>query len=244
MIAWQLAAASIFWGLGAFGVFSGFTDHAALKNVLRHLYAHLLGIRLYSEEPALVFREQKALILDNLRFLRLLAKPLLITALSFALLYGHLDSFFGWGPLRVGQSATVTLQLSGEASYTLRTPPGIAVETLPVVVPADHQISWRIRALAPMRGSLRFVRLGSGDILSPVATGEWSAFCCQRRESLPGGLSVEVDYPRVVVAMAGFDLPWLVWFLIISTTSAAVAALTRLFAPALHPPTMRQSPSS
>ncbi len=231
MIAWSLAAISILWGLAAFLVFRRFTDYVALRKVRKRMYAHLLEIRLYSEEPGLsVCRAEGELLVDNLRFLMLVAKPVLIMALPFALLYGRLDSVYGWSPLQVGHSATVTMQLSGEAQYTLLTPPGITVETPPVVVPAEHQISWRIRAVAPTRGNLRFLRPGSGDILSPIAAGEWSPFCCR-----PRGSSVEVDYPKAEVAIAGVELPWLAWFLIISTASAA---------PALHPPTRHPNPST
>jgi hypothetical protein len=230
VIAWSLVAISILWGLAAFLVFRRITDHVALRKVRKRLYAHLLGIRLYSEEPALVFRAQKELIVDNLRFLALVAKPVLIMGLPFALLYGQLESFYGWSPLEVGHSAVVTL--SGDGQYTLLAPSGIVVETPPVNVSSEHQISWRIRALAPVRGNLRFIRSGSGDLLSPIAAGEWSPFCCRPRES-----SVEVDYPKAEVTIAGLELPWLAWFLIISTASAVLAGFTLSFAPALHPAT-------
>jgi hypothetical protein len=36
---------------------------------------------------------------------------------------------------------------------------------------------------------------------------------------------VEVDYPRANVSMAGLSLPWLVWFLLISTAGTLGLAL-------------------
>jgi hypothetical protein len=229
VIAASLMAIGILWGLAALLVFRRFTDRVAVRKVRKRLYAHLLGIRLYSEEPALVFRAQKELIVDNLRFLALVAKPVLIMAVPFALLYGPLDSIYGWGPLEIGHSAVVTYHLSGEAiagdvQYTLLAPPGIAVETPPVVVVADNQISWRIRPLMPTRGNLRII-FSSDEVTSPVIAGERTLSSHSRRESLRGGFSVEVGYPKADVAIAGLDLPWLAWFLIISTASAALFAI-------------------
>jgi hypothetical protein len=218
VIAASLTAISILWGLAAYFVFRRFTDHVALRKVRKRMYAHLLGIRLYSEEPALVWDAQKALIVDNLRFLALVAKPVLIMALPFGLLYGPMDSIYGWGPLEPGHSAIVTIQLSDREQYTLQPPPGIIVETPPVAVMAENQISWRIRALRPTRVNLSVVTRGfAGEISIHASAG--------RRESLPGGAWVEVNYPRSDIAIAGLKLPWLAWFLIFSTASAALSAL-------------------
>lgn len=225
MIGASLAAISILWGLAALLIFRRFTDQAALRKVRKRLYAHLLEIRLYSEEPALVFRAQKELIVNNFRFLVLVAKPVLIMAVPFALLYGPLDSVYGWGPLVVGHSAIVTMQAPGPGQYTLLAPGGIAVETPAVAVIAERQISWRIRALTPTHGNLRFVGSGVAEISRSVAAGGRTLSSYQRRKSLAEGLWVEVDYPKASVAIAGMELPWLAWFLILSTLSAGLFTL-------------------
>jgi hypothetical protein len=51
-----------------------------------------------------------------------------------------------------------------DAAATLQAPPGIAVESPPVRVFAERQISWRIRALRPVRGKLRFVLLPASNV--------------------------------------------------------------------------------
>ena len=236
-IAWSLAAVSVAWGVLAFLVFRRFTDPLALRRVRKRLYAHLLGIRLFSEEPVLVWEAQKALVADNLRFLALVAKPVLMMAIPFALLYGPLDSIYGWGPLEVGHSAIVTYQLSGEATageahFTLLAPPGIAVESPPIAVPAENQISWRIRPLVPARGNLRIIARGvGGEVSVPVASGERLLSFYRRHASLTGGFWVDIDYPKADVTIAGLSLPWLAWFLLISTASAVLC----LFRPGRRP---------
>lgn len=227
MIGWSLAAVSVLWGVVAFWIFRQFTDLAALRTVLKRLYAHLLEIRLYSEEPSLVWGAQKALIADNFQFLALMALPVLIMALPFAFLYGPLDSIYGWGPIEVGHSAVVTMQLSREpgANVNLVAPPGIAVETPPVRDLAERQISWRIRALRPVRARLRFAMSGAPDASRSIVAGPPTLSFHRRRESLADVAWVEVDYPATNVTMAGLSLPWLAWFLIISTASAGLFAI-------------------
>jgi hypothetical protein len=226
VIGWSLAAVSVLWGVGAFWVFRRFSDRPALRTVRKRLYAHLLEIRLYSEEPALVWGAQKALIADNFRFLRLTALPLAIMALPFAFLYGPLDSIYGWGPIEPAHSAVVTVQLSRDpgANVSLVTPPGIAVETPPVRDYDERQISWRIRALMPVRGTLRLEISGAPDALRSIVAGRPGLSFHWRRESAPGIVWIEVDYPGTNVAIAGLSLPWLAWFLIISTVSAGLSA--------------------
>ncbi len=183
MIAGSLAAISIIWGFAAFLVFRRLTDPARLRTVRNRLYAHLLEIRLYSDEPALVWKAQRALLADNVRLLALMAPPALIMALPFALLYGPLDAVYGYGPLETGHSAMVTMQLTSatDSRYTLLTPPGIALETPPVRDFARNQISWRIRALAPVRGRLRFVLPGGGEVSRSIAVGERTLSFYRRR---------------------------------------------------------------
>jgi hypothetical protein len=146
-----------------------FPDRAAVRAAGKRLQADLLEMRLYSSEPALMWRAQKALVRDNVRWLALLLPPALILGLPLAWLFIQLDGIYGRSPLPVGGVAVVTVQLKralepADAAATLRAPPGIAVESPPVRVFARRQISWRIRALRPVRGKLRFVMLPAGDV--------------------------------------------------------------------------------
>jgi hypothetical protein len=146
----------------------------------------------------------------------------LILALPLAWLCVQLNSIYGHSPLAVGAAAVVTVQLEHalepvDAAANLQAPPEIAVESPPVRVFAERQISWRIRALRPVRGELRLVLRGRA-IEKTIAAGEPHALLSLRRERslwgfllhpeesrLPAGDAawVEVDYP---------PRPWLAWF--------------------------------
>ena len=146
-----------------------FPNRAAVRAAGKRLQADLLEMRLYSSEPALMWAAQKALVRDNVRWLALLLPPALVLGLPLAWLFVQLDGIYGRSPLPVGGDAVVTVQLKralepADAAATLQAPPGIAVESPPVRIIARRQISWRIRALRPVRGELRFVMLPAGDV--------------------------------------------------------------------------------
>ena len=148
----MLIIVSVLWGVIAGWVFRRFTDLAALRVVRKRMVARLLEIRLYGDEPSLVWRAQRALIADNVRFLAVLGKSVMILALAFAALYPELDAVLGRTTLPIGQSAVATVPWTdANAHYALSLPAGVAIETPPVHNYAAHQVSWRIR---PMTKSL------------------------------------------------------------------------------------------
>ena len=120
-----------------------------------------------------------------------------------------------------------------DGAATLQTPPGISVETPPVRSMTDRQISWRIRPLRPVRGSLRLGFRGA-TIDKTIAAGTRSIFLVRKRvrsvphfllrpeeAPLPAGeiAWVEVDYPKTDIVIAGIALPWIVWFVLISLSA-------------------------
>jgi len=146
-----------------------FPDRAAVRAAGKRLQADLMEMRLYSGEPALMWAAQKALVRDNVRWLALMLPPALVLGLPLAWLFVQFDGIYGRNPLPVGGVAVVTVQLKralepADAAATLQAPPGIAVESPPVRIIARRQISWRIRALRPVRGELRFVMQPAGDV--------------------------------------------------------------------------------
>lgn len=217
MIPASLAALSAIWGVLAVVVFRRVTNRNAVRAAINRIYARLLEIRLYSDELSLVWRAQKSLIADNLRFLAQIAPAVLIMAVPFALLYPQLDAIYGAAPLEIGHTATVTLSAN---SGILEVPQGIQIETEPVKDPADHQVSWRIRALTTTRGTLRLTLPDGAAITRTIAAGKRTLAPNHRRES-----SVEIDYPQAGVTIAGISLPWLIWFLLISAASGITTAI-------------------
>jgi hypothetical protein len=115
----------------------------------------------------------------------------------------------------------------------LRAPDGIAVESPAIRVDGGRQISWRIRALRPMKGELEFV-FPSQAIEKSVQAGVGPSYISERRVSsvldriwypaesrLPTGSVdwIELRYPSATVHALGLDLRWLVWLALLSIIS-------------------------
>lgn len=223
---------SVLTGIGILLVFRRTSDQTAVRRAKSLVTAHLLEFRLFMDEPRLILRAQRDLILANLRFLKLMLWPVVVLALPMALLLAGMDAFYGRAPLVAGQPAIVTAQLRGTAAGTpllLRAPAEIAVETPGVRVPAEHQVSWRIRPLRGTDAELELVREGR-VFRKSIAAGEGMRYLSERRASLAGLLLhpaepplfdseidwIEVRYPGAHI----LHLHWLVWFFVISGATA------------------------
>ena len=211
-------------------VFRHTSDQAAVRRARNLVTAHLLEFRLFMDEPRLILRAQRNLIVANIRLLRLMLRPLLVLALPMLLLLAGLDGFYGHAPLVVGEPAIVTALLKHDAvPLALKTPPGIAAETPGIRVVADRQVSWRIRPLRASTGDLEIIR-HDRKLRKSVAAGSGPHYCSERRASLAGLLLhptempimdseiewIEVRYPRATI----LHLHWLVWFFVTSGIAA------------------------
>ena len=230
MIDWSLAAVSVVTGIIVVWVFQHTTDLVALRKTRKLLMAHLMEFRLFYNEPVLIWGAQKAVVRDNVRLLGIVLRPVAIMALPMAWMFAQLDSIYGFAPLPIGQPSVVSVQMSGAESL-LTAPPQIAVETPPVRSLADNQVSWRIRPLKPVRGSL-ILHLRGAEITKSISAGERTIFLNPRRErsitafllhpeeapiTAPHVLWIEVQYPQTGYA-------WIAWFLGISSISAVLFA--------------------
>ena len=154
---WSLGLVSVFAGVAMVYVFRRWSDQDALRGTANRMLAHLMEFRLFIDEPTLVMRAQRELLVENWRLLRLLARPSLILILPSFVLLAQLDACYGRAPLRIGHPAVVTVQVKDlgtaeVAGILLKAPAAIRVETRAVRVPRLNQISWRIRPIASASG--------------------------------------------------------------------------------------------
>lgn len=208
-------------------------DVSALRTVGKRIHAHLLEFRLFFDEPGLIWRAQVALIWDNVRLLRLLLPPTLILAVPMTWLFLQLEAVYGSRPLRLGETAVVTAQLMGpiEGSdrFDLGDAGGIRVETPPVRVVGERQVSWRIRAAGGVEGRL-MVTVNGRVVTKSVATGDTFRVLSRRRWRSVAEFLLHPEEPRlpdgdvawVEVGYPERDGGWIAWFVGISA-GAAVA---------------------
>src|SRR6185295_4349483 len=115
--------------------------------VKARLMAHLYEMRLFADEPVLIWKAQWGLLKGNVRYLGMMLLPMVVMTFPMVLLLAQLDCFYGYMPLQPGHEAILTVKLKDAGlSPSLRAPDGIAVETDGVRLDEGRQISWRIRA--------------------------------------------------------------------------------------------------
>ena len=196
-----IAVASAAAAVMALVVLRRWSDQKKIAELRSRAAAHLLEFRLFMDEPALILRSQRDLLVDNARLMGLLARPLLILAVPMGLLMWQLDALYGRAPLRVGEAAVVT---SDSRPDSFVVPEGVAVETAPVYLQATNETCWRIRPSREVSGTLR-----AGTVKTRLVAGSGVAYLPN-----PNGIT----YPEATI----FGLHWLIWFLILSTVGAFI----------------------
>jgi choline-sulfatase len=198
-------------GVVATFVFRRFGSRATRPTINR-IQAHLMELILFIDEPRLILRAQRNLLRENLRLLRQLAVPLLITAPLFAIVMWQADRVYGRAPLAAGEAVVVTAR--GNAD-TLEAPPEVTVETPGVRVASSGEVSWRIRPKRAFSGRLT-VKGGAERVEIPWPRKSWmpwflgisavsaltTPMFLKRRVALLlflAGSAVAADKPRVII---------------------------------------------
>ena len=197
---WSLTAISAAAGVAMLLAFKHFSDQVRIERVKRQVRAHLYALRLYSDEPAMIFRAQRQLLVWNARYLALMLRPTAVIIVPTVLLLWQLDSVYGVRPLAIGERAVVTARFADSDDLHTLSPvlsgDGIVVETPPVRIPVEHRVCWRIRALQPRPKNLTV-----------------------RSNRAAHVRSVAVVYPPASIDLFGWGLHWLWWFFIASVVT-------------------------
>jgi len=234
-----MAAAAVFGVLAGIVLalsFWLFADHAAVRILRRKLWAHVLELRLFGDEPALVFGSLLRISKTNVLLIGHALPPLAIAAPIVALLAVHLNEFFTRTPLQAGGNAVLTVRLRRHPDSTpveFETPSWIEVDAPPVHIPAAREISWRLRATAPNLGLCQISAPGEtvtqeldarpGPRYSgAVRSAAWADSLLHPAEDrLPDGPVERVWISPVPAPLtcAGLTMDWGEWF-------AAIASIT------------------
>jgi hypothetical protein len=199
--------------LGAFALFRLTSNNSRRERLWRQLWANLFAIRLYADEPRLVLEGLLGVITANAGLLITALPALLIMSALGILLFGPLDRIFGVAPFDVSNPRVLTVRLKhldGDwPDMRLETPDWITVDSPPVHVFNQREISWRIRANKPSVGVVKVI--GGGDIVeTKIDIRSWPA-CVQLSVS-----DVSMPAPEQTLSLLGISLNWVWWFSIFS----------------------------
>jgi uncharacterized membrane protein (DUF106 family) len=225
-------------GIGMLWVFRKTSNQQRMKAVKRKVYASLLELRVYADEPGVTWRAQKSLFGANIRYMGLALKPALWMVIPVGLLLVHLESFYGRAPLPLTQHAVVTMGMSPSwnpqsPAPALAVPAQVEIDGPPVRVVDSREVTWRIRPRAECSGQLRFTVDGQ-SVTKALEAGTRPRYIPAKsvRSAMdavwyPGEPIdasqvewVEVRYPEASLRVFGFTMNWLVWFFLVSMVAA------------------------
>lgn len=183
------------------------SDQDGVSRAKAQANAHLFELRLFMDDPAQILRSQRALVVDQLRLMKLLLKPLVILCLPMALVMWILDSLYSRAPLRVGEATVISV---GARQHSITTPDSVAVETKPVFITSTEETSWRIRPRQPVSGAVRVA-----GMQATLVSGSGTAFLPR---PLMRHVGIRIEYPSATV----FGFHWILWFMLLSLITALV----------------------
>jgi hypothetical protein len=238
-----IAVAGALLGGALFLAFRKFANVAAMRILRRKLWAYVLGLYLFGDDPLLAIGSLGQLAKANLLLLLHAAPPLLVIAPVAALAIIHLNEFFSRTPLDRGRPAVLTVRIRKQTDplpvVLLETPAWIAVDLPAVRVPPESEISWRIRATGAGRGLMKLT-CGNVTVTKEIDTepgpryfgktrtsslGGWLLHPAEER--LPDGAieSISLSETSAAIEFGGVTMHWISWLAAISFTVAWLLAL-------------------
>lgn len=237
-----LTILSVLVGLLMVWVFGKVSNQDTVRRTRERIHGNLIGVLLFRNNVGVFLRIQGRILGLVLNYLGLSVKPMLVMIVPLLLLLVQLSGHFALRPLAVGGSAVVTVGVrDGEllrgdpAAVRIETGTGVVIETPPARIPAEREVSWRVRAEASGMHVLT-VHVGDSRACKSVVVGDSTAFLSKRRTG--GGpadrllhpaepslradspvTSISVGYPPLDMSFLGWRVNWLLWFVILSIVS-------------------------
>jgi hypothetical protein len=214
-------------------VFRWVSDQEGIETAKDRIKAHLLELRLFSDDLVVTLRAQKKILRYNLTYLRHALLPMLVMIVPIILMLVQLESRFAFRGLELGESTILTVEVESEVptserQVTLQLPPGVVAETPALRVDQRAEIIWRLRAAEPGQHLItiqvddsRAEKLlsvspdGSGVSPSVYRPGDISTLLYPVEPPLPGDSAiraVHLTYPRARAEFGGLSSASWVFF--------------------------------
>ena len=211
---WALVLVSGLFGIVALLVFKQISWQAGIKGTKDKIKGHMIAIRLFQDDLAIVGRSVISVLLRNVQYLALNLGPILPLFVPFALVMAQLVVRYAFDPLpvangREGELATrekntlvVTFkrdQAPSIAELEIQYPPGIAPVSKLVRNAHEGRAVQHFVATGPVQGDIRFLVAGREVGAKEIVAGSerarrmqpervsslWSAFLWPAEDTFP-----------------------------------------------------------
>ena len=156
-------------------IFKYTSNQKAIGRTRDNIKAQLLAMKLFKDFIPVVIKSQIKIIFNAFLLLFHALRPTLVMILPFSLLLGQLGLWYQAQPLKVGEEAVVTMQLSDSddaflPEVVLEPSDAAQVTVGPVRVFSKRQVYWKIKALKNGYNQLTF-RVNQQQVEKELAVG-------------------------------------------------------------------------
>lgn len=146
--------------VGILLIFKKVSNQERIDGIKRKIHAALFEIRLFNDDLGAIMRSQFDILRHNLSYLRLQLFPLLFILPPVMLIMAHLQPYYGYSGLEVGDPVLLKVEMQRPDSETefllddkpeisLEVPAGLELNSPGVWVPSKGEMVWRLAATEP-----------------------------------------------------------------------------------------------
>jgi len=209
------------------------SNQIAIKAVKDRIKARMLAIKLFKDDPLVMFKSFAGVLLCSLNILRYSLVPLAVMIIPFVLVMAQLGERYQWRPIRVGETVVITARLSPEidllsAEPRLEADQDVLAETVALRIPSQNEVLWRVKAGRPGTHTLRLHLAGQNatktltvgrrfERVNPLrcSSGFWNRLLHPSEPPLTEGSAVQfisIAYPDRPDWFCGATV-WLLWLI-------------------------------
>lgn len=231
-----LLLVSALTGVAMLLIFKATSNQRAIRRTRDLIRAHMLAMRLFRDDAAVVVDGQKKVLRTNLTYLRYAVVPIVFILPIVVLIMVQLNLRYGAAPARPGEAVVVKATFDGalDDGVTLEAPPAVAVETPALRIPYKREADWRVRPAkagtfelavkskgATYEKELVVGKADAGRVSARRVSGIWSQLMNPGERPLASDLrAIEVKYPSRENKIFGLGVHWVITFFVVSLVAA------------------------
>jgi hypothetical protein len=180
-----LVVTSAVFGILALIAFKHLSAQGRIKDAKEKIKAHLIEIRIYQDDLAIVGRAIGKVLLRNLQYLALNFAPFVPLSIPFVFVLAQLVVRYGFEPVRVhaqdevvlpGRGAMIEVELASAraadvAGLRIELPEGVRPLSPLVRIPSDGRAYQEVVAVAPVSGEIGFVLADGARTTKAIVAG-------------------------------------------------------------------------
>jgi uncharacterized membrane protein (DUF106 family) len=243
-----LVVVSLLASVGMLMVYKATSNQTKLAAVKDQISAGMYEIRLFNDDLPALFRAQFEILRNNMTYLGLSLVPMVWMIIPFLLVAAQLHHHYSFRGLETGEPVLLKVQLQedwstrvpadaeGRPPLSLDVPAGLRLDSPAVWIPSLNEINWRLvaegegaHALGVIVGGETFEKaIQVTDRVVRRAPTRWAAdfgklLLYPAEAPLPRDgalLAVSVAYPSALIDVFGFEVDWLIAFVLLSIVFA------------------------